>query len=370
MSFSNSELQQLKSLLADQIRLAESDKTETKMYIGDLVKCKKPFKDAGTKAVVDIYNDQIRKSYKYVDSLDRKLKKLRTLQISVKREMADQVSAGRVEKAATGLVTTLHGLIQQKQQEAPQTTGYVQVEPRIVDGKVVSLSVVSPCGLQSSGVSPSFRGWQDNVMENFHPTSPSFINPDPSYDQPALDKRRYTVPSTLLKPTDPAVFYPNRILNPDCIVEQRSTDNTTKPSNPKDLIGSGKLPIHLWPNTATAMGCIGFLNGMLKYGRANFRVLGIRASIYYDAAKRHLDAWFEGEECDPDDGVPHLAAALACIAIIVDAIAADKLNDDRQVKGGYRKLVDQLTPHVARLKALHASKDPHHYTIADNASLV
>lgn len=29
-----------------------------------------------------------------------------------------------------------------------------------------------------------------------------------------------------------------------------------KPTNPKDLIGSGKLPLHLWPTTATAMGCI------------------------------------------------------------------------------------------------------------------
>ena len=143
-----------------------------------------------------------------------------------------------------------------------------------------------------------------------------------------------------------------------------------KESNPKDAIGSDKLPLHLWPATASAMGCIGFLNGMLKYGRANFRVHGIRASIYIDAAKRHLDAWFEGEECDPDDGVPHLAAALACIGIIVDAMAANKLNDDRNVRGGYRKLVGDLTSHVARLKLLHILKQPKHYTIADNASLV
>ena len=47
-----------------------------------------------------------------------------------------------------------------------------------------------------------------------------------------------------------------------------------KPSNPKDMIGSNKLPLHLWPNTATAMGSLGFLNGALKYGRANFREIG------------------------------------------------------------------------------------------------
>jgi hypothetical protein len=144
-------------------------------------------------------------------------------------------------------------------------------------------------------------------------------------------------------------------------------DHASKDGNPKDRIGSDKLPLHLWPATATAMGCLGFLNGMLKYGRCNFRAIGVRASIYHDAAKRHLDAWFEGEECDPDDGVPHLSAALACIAIIVDAEAAGKLNDDRQYNGGYRECVARLTPHVARLKALHIKCTPKHYTISDKA---
>lgn len=145
------------------------------------------------------------------------------------------------------------------------------------------------------------------------------------------------------------------------------TVSTCKSSNPKDIIGSNKLPLHLWPTTATATGCLGFLNGLLKYGRSNFRVVGVKASIYIDAAKRHLDAWFEGEECDPEDGVPHLSAALACIAIIVDAGAAGKLVDDRNVEGGYRKLVEELTPHVKRLKELHVNRNPKHYTIADNA---
>ena len=146
-----------------------------------------------------------------------------------------------------------------------------------------------------------------------------------------------------------------------------STCKDSNPLNPKDACGDSKLPLHLWPNTATAMGCIAMLNGALKYGRSNFRAVGIRASIYYDAAKRHMDAWFEGEELDPDDGVPHLSAALACVAIIVDARATGRLNDDRMIAGGYRKLVDQLTSHVERLKKLHEHRSPRHYTIADSA---
>lgn len=132
--------------------------------------------------------------------------------------------------------------------------------------------------------------------------------------------------------------------------------------NPKDLVGSGKLPLHLWPTTATAMGSIALLNGALKYGRSNWRSIGVRASIYFDACSRHLAAWFEGEECD-EEGVPHLSSALACLAIIVDAQAAGKLKDDRQFPGGYRKMMAELTPHVARLKAHHSGRNPTHWTI-------
>lgn len=140
----------------------------------------------------------------------------------------------------------------------------------------------------------------------------------------------------------------------------------TNTENPKDAIGSGKLPLHLWPATATALGCLGLLDGMLKYGRSNWRVAGVRASIYVDAAKRHLDKWFEGQDIDDDSGLPHFAHALACLAILVDAQAAGKLNDDRQIAGGYLAQLNELTPHVARLKELHASKSPKHYTISDS----
>lgn len=139
-----------------------------------------------------------------------------------------------------------------------------------------------------------------------------------------------------------------------------------KHTNPKDFVGSDKLPFHLWPETASALGALGLLDGAGKYGRSNWRESGVRASIYYDAARRHLNAWFEGEEVAEDSGVPHLGHALACLAIIVDAQAAGKLNDDRMYKGGYAEQVAKLTPIVKQIKERHADKSPHHYTIADN----
>lgn len=138
-----------------------------------------------------------------------------------------------------------------------------------------------------------------------------------------------------------------------------------KPTNPKDLIGSDKLPLHLWPQVASALGSLALLDGALKYGRSNFRAIGVRASIYKDALDRHMGAWFEGEDNDPDSGLPHLAHALACLAILADAQAAGKLNDDRQYPGGHRAAVDALTPHVARIKAKHAGKTVQHYMKGD-----
>lgn len=143
-----------------------------------------------------------------------------------------------------------------------------------------------------------------------------------------------------------------------------STTPQRKPSNPKDNVGSTKLPFHLWPETATALGCLGLLDGEMKYGRSNYRAVGVRASVYYDACRRHLAAWFEGENVDGDSGVPHLGHALACLAILVEAEAAGNLNDDRMFPTNYRAWINTLTPHVARMQQKYQGQlQPVHYTI-------
>lgn len=139
--------------------------------------------------------------------------------------------------------------------------------------------------------------------------------------------------------------------------------------NPKDAIGADKLPLHLWPTTATILGCLALADGAFKYGRQNFRAGAARASIYYDAARRHLDAYFEGEDVDFDSGLPHLAHVLACVAIVIDAGVAGTLVDDRAFPTRYRELVAGMTPHVARLRAKYADRSPKHWTIADRPRL-
>jgi len=142
----------------------------------------------------------------------------------------------------------------------------------------------------------------------------------------------------------------------------------SKPTNPKDTIGNDKLPLHLWPEIATIHGTLALLDGALKYGRGNWRHDGARASIYYDAARRHLDKWFEGSTTDPDSGLHHLAHALASIAILVDAEHQGVLTDDRQFVNdpeGFERFVAEQTVHVKRLKDLYKTCHPKHWTRND-----
>jgi hypothetical protein len=138
-----------------------------------------------------------------------------------------------------------------------------------------------------------------------------------------------------------------------------------KPSNPKDIIGSDKLPLSLVPDTTIAYLTLGHLEGMLKYGLVNWRECGVRTSIYLDALARHVAKFKSGEWADPETRVPHLANALACLSIIVDAHECGKLIDDRPKPAPVAPLIDRSGGIVKHLKALFADRNPHHYTIGD-----
>ncbi len=137
--------------------------------------------------------------------------------------------------------------------------------------------------------------------------------------------------------------------------------------NPKDTIGSDKLPLGLVPSTAIAYEALAFLEGAEKYGRYNWRVAGVRASIYHDALMRHVEKWWNGEWADPVTGIPHLASARACLAIILDADECGKLTDDRPPVAPITPLIDRLSADVKRLKELFKEHHPHQYTIADSS---
>jgi len=136
------------------------------------------------------------------------------------------------------------------------------------------------------------------------------------------------------------------------------------PSNPKDFYGVQKLPVHLVPPGAVAYMAMGLFEGMLKYGRANWRATKVRASVYYAAGMRHRAKWFEGQDKDPLTHVHHLASSLACDAIIVDAMLNGTLIDDRnyRVSAGYDNLDAEVEEVMKHLAQLHKDKDPVQYS--------
>lgn len=111
---------------------------------------------------------------------------------------------------------------------------------------------------------------------------------------------------------------------------------TDKDGNPKDGVGGRKVGLSNVPLGVLLEMAVGMQEGALKYGRHNYRVKGVRGSVYFDATIRHMFAWFEGEDIDPDSGLSHITKAMCSLAVLRDAMIQNKLRDDRPPKGQNR----------------------------------
>jgi hypothetical protein len=109
--------------------------------------------------------------------------------------------------------------------------------------------------------------------------------------------------------------------------------------DPKERSSLQKVPLHILPPSLLVYAALAFRDGAGKYGAFNWRKTKIVGTIYYAAALRHMLAWWDGEELAVDSGVPHLAHALACLAIIIDAYEGGFLDDDRPPKGPASRLL-------------------------------
>ena len=52
--------------------------------------------------------------------------------------------------------------------------------------------------------------------------------------------------------------------------------------------------------------------GATKYQVDNWKHVPEAKTRYYDAMQRHIDAWWQGEQKDPETGEHHLAHAICC----------------------------------------------------------
>lgn len=118
-------------------------------------------------------------------------------------------------------------------------------------------------------------------------------------------------------------------------------------TNPKDLLGIRKPPLHLVAPALVLWVSKVFGYSAGKYGPYNWREKKVRLSIYLNAIERHLLAMKDGQETDEESGLPHAAHIGANIAVILDARATGNLLNDLTWKPGpapwiIKELTDDL----------------------------
>lgn len=69
-------------------------------------------------------------------------------------------------------------------------------------------------------------------------------------------------------------------------------------------------------------GTIPTVIAVLEYGARKYQVdnwmrVDDPERRYYDAAMRHINAWLQGENNDPESKLPHLAHAVACLLFLM-----------------------------------------------------
>lgn len=114
-------------------------------------------------------------------------------------------------------------------------------------------------------------------------------------------------------------------------------------TNPKDIIGATKPPLHLVPGAAMVHMAMALKAGADEYGEANWRDDKIKSNEYISAAMRHLVRWQDGDDNDKKSGLSHLAHVLAGIGILIDAIENESVIDTRRKHGPASKTIEKFT---------------------------
>lgn len=132
-----------------------------------------------------------------------------------------------------------------------------------------------------------------------------------------------------------------------------------KDGNPKTAVGSKKFSPSVMSAAVTAEIAVGMLEGARKYGRHNWRDEGARASTYWDAALRHLFKWYEGEDIDPDSGLPHIVKAMASLYVLRDAMIHGNWVDDRPpaLPTGWYEDLDRVAAEI--IERYPDAREPH-----------
>jgi hypothetical protein len=89
----------------------------------------------------------------------------------------------------------------------------------------------------------------------------------------------------------------------------------------------GKLEYGLLPPLALKEVVKVLTFGAQKYERDNWQKVPDSKRRYFDALQRHVWAWKEGEQLDPESGIHHLAHAMCCLMFLYEHDIMYSLNN-------------------------------------------
>jgi len=92
----------------------------------------------------------------------------------------------------------------------------------------------------------------------------------------------------------------------------------------------GKPPIHLVPPECIIGAANVFGFGAAKYGENNWRydVSNTSYGRTYSSIQRHLNAFWSGEDIDPESGLPHIDHAITQLMILkMQTIEGPEMDD-------------------------------------------
>jgi hypothetical protein len=122
-------------------------------------------------------------------------------------------------------------------------------------------------------------------------------------------------------------------------MKDRETTQDAKTSREAVKHDAGKAPLHLVDTYFIESTARVLEYGAHKYDAWNWARGTFEWSRLYSALQRHLQAFWAGEEIDPESGLPHLAHAACCLMFMHRYAASGMGHDDRHrlpaVQGAY-----------------------------------
>ena len=130
------------------------------------------------------------------------------------------------------------------------------------------------------------------------------------------------------------VVGPTIVMSPELEKQITELRNRLPGTSAEDLPNSAvkfdqdKLPLHLLSTEALNQTAAVLKFGAQKYAEHNWRK-GFHWSRPLAAAMRHITAFNNGEDCDPESGLSHLAHAACCIMFLLEFEKTHQHLDDR-----------------------------------------